>query len=260
MPEKIEDIVTAVSHAAMPSGLARTVLPLIDLTSLNETDTPEIITALCRQAIVPGGHVAAVCVYPQFVALCARELAGTLVRIATVANFPHGNDHIDNVLPVIAKAVRDGAHEIDVVFPYGRYLAQDKLGAQDFIRQCKAACGEKILLKVILETGAISDTQLLADMAQDAVLAGADFLKTSTGKISIGATLPAAAILLMTIKNMRSTMRRAIGFKAAGGVRTLEQASQYLELAYRILGKDWVTPATFRLGASQLIQAVVANL
>jgi deoxyribose-phosphate aldolase len=260
MHEKIAAIITAVNSVPLPPDLASTLLPLIDLTSLNATDMPAVITDLCRKAIVPQGHVAAVCVYPKFVAQCAQELKNTPVKIATVANFPHGNDTVDNVIPTIKQSITDGAHEIDVVFPYGRYLAQDKLGAQDFIRQCKIVCGEKIILKVILETGAINDPQLLADMAQDAVLAGADYLKTSTGKISIGATLPAAAILLMTIKNMRSTMKRPIGFKAAGGVRTLEQAAQYLELAYRILGQEWVTPATFRLGASQLMQVLSSSL
>jgi deoxyribose-phosphate aldolase len=260
MREEIADFVTTAKAVSVPTDVARQILPLIDLTSLNDADTSEIIHALCQQAIVPQGHVAAVCVYPPFVAQCARELAGTEVKIATVANFPHGNDSIERVIPAIRQAVLDGAQEIDVVFPYARYPAQDILGAQDFIRQCKAACGETILLKVILETGAIADPQQLADMAQDAIFAGADFLKTSTGKISAGATLEASAILLLAIKNMSPSLERTIGFKAAGGVRTLEQAAQYLTLANRILGKDWISPHTFRLGASQLMQAVVASL
>ncbi|HSW70261.1 MAG TPA: deoxyribose-phosphate aldolase [Gammaproteobacteria bacterium] len=223
-------------------------LELIDLTSLNDTDNTETIAALCEQAVTPNGQAAAVCVYPQFISEAKKILAGSSVRIATVVNFPQGNDVLENVLAAIRQAISDGADEIDVVFPYQDYLHGEKQKACDFIRACKAACGEKILLKVIIETGALADSLVIAEVSYDVCHAGADFLKTSTGKISVGATPEAARTLLTVIKKIP----RTIGFKVSGGVRTVEQARQYIQLAEEIMGPGWVTPAHFRIGASQL--------
>ena len=259
MPNKIAELVKAAGEIAQSPALSRQILASIDLTSLGADDTQATIAALCQKAVLPAGSVAAICVYPQFVSSAKMLLAGSGVKIATVVNFPHGTHTVAEVTHTIREAIAQGAREIDVVFPYGRYLAGDKLGAQEFVRQCKIACGPH-LLKVILETGAYPDYQLLEEAAADAVLAGADFLKTSTGKIAQGASPETAAVLLTVIKNMQHNVKRPLGFKAAGGVRTLEQAASYVALANHILGAGWVTPATFRLGASQLMDVLAPTL
>ena len=226
---------------------------LIDLTSLNETDTAETISALCQKAVTPLGHVAAVCFYPRFVKLAKEKLANTPVKIATVANFPHGNESLENVLALIRSAIKDGADEIDVVFPYPFFLQGNKEEAYEFIRQCKAECTDAILLKVILETGALVEAALIAEVSYNVSNAGADFLKTSTGKIAVGATLDAARVMLETIKKIP----RPIGIKISGGVRTIEQALQYIALAEDIMGPGWVSPKHFRIGASQLLDQLL---
>ncbi len=225
---------------------------LIDLTSLNETDNAETITALCQKAVIAKNHVAAVCVYPAFVPLAKKLLANSHVRIATVVNFPQGMDSLQNVLAQIHQTISEGADEIDVVFPYQDYLRGEKEKAYDFIRACKTACGEKILLKVILETGALLNAEMITEVSEQVCHAGADFLKTSTGKISVGATLEAAQAMLAVIKKCP----RAVGFKVSGGVRTVEQAEQYIHLAETIMGAVWVTPAHMRIGASQLADVI----
>lgn len=229
-------------------------LSLIDLTSLNDSDSSESITALCQKAVTSLGHVAAVCVYPQFVKKASSLLVGTPVKIATVVNFPHGTDPLDLVSELIQQVVHDGAQEVDVVFPYSEYLAGHKFAARDFIKTCKEQCGEHILLKVILETGALQDPEVIAEVAREAVEAGADFLKTSTGKIAVGATLEAAQAMLMVIKESD----RLVGLKVSGGVRTIEQAEKYISLAEQIMGEGWVSPETFRIGASQLADEILA--
>jgi deoxyribose-phosphate aldolase len=232
---------------------AQRIFSLLDLTSLNDTDTAETIAVLCSKAVTSLGHVAAVCVYPQFVKLAAELLAGTPVKIATVANFPHGADSQVAVLQTIQTALADGADEIDVVLPYQEYLAGKKLAACQLIQACKMACGQH-LLKVILESGTLKNPQIIAEASHDVLMAGADFLKTSTGKVSTGATLEAATVMLQTIKVLTPQLQRAVGFKVAGGVRTIAQANEYIHLATTIMGTEWVQPEHFRLGASQLVE------
>lgn len=215
------------------------VLSLLDLTSLNDTDTAETIDTLCQNA--KSNNVAAVCVYPKFVKQAADSLKNSDIKVATVVNFPHGNDSLETVQQDIVQAIQDGADEIDLVFPH----VDD---AHHFIQACKKTCGDRIL-KVILETGALKEKNLISKASQCALTAGADFLKTSTGKIEIGATLEAAETMLQEIKQSK----RQVGFKASGGIRTAEQAMQYINLANRILGNGWVTPQTFRIGTSRLL-------
>jgi deoxyribose-phosphate aldolase len=258
--EKIQDYIRLAGHVVPNRDLAAEMLSLIDLTSLGESDTPEVIDALCKKAVTPAGHVAALCVYPQFVPQVSHLVKTPAIKIATVVNFPAGRDTIDNVVNVIKASLLAGANEIDVVFPYERYLAGDRMGAQAFVRQCRAACPDEITLKVILETGAISDLDILSEISQDVILAGADFLKTSTGKTAMGATLEAAAVMLLAIKGLQPNIKRKLGFKASGGVRRLEDAAQYVELAKQIMGQEWVSPATFRLGASQLLDVLLNTL
>lgn len=232
------------------------ILKLIDLTSLNDSDNAETISALCQKATLANVHVAAVCVYPSFVGLVKKLLVDRPIRIATVANFPQGTDSLENVLSIIRQAMLEGAHEIDVVFPYRDYLKGEKEQSYDFIRACKAVCGEKVLLKVILETGALLSAAIITEVSYNVCHAGADFLKTSTGKITTGATLEAAQAMLAVIKKIP----RPIGFKASGGVRTIPEAKQYIQLAENIMGRAWVTPEHFRIGASQLVDEIQNNL
>ena len=237
--------------------LARRLYSLVDLTSLNDTDTDSSIAEFMQAARSPLGEVAAVCVYPRFVSLAATEFAGSSVQTATVVNFPSGDEPLDQVLVEIGRALQEGANEIDVVFPYLRYLAGERQYAQSFVAACKAACGEGVLLKVILETGALQDLAIIADAAYDALVNGADFVKTSTGKIAEGASLSAVAVMLLVIKHRQPKVQRPLGVKVSGGIRTAEDAARYVALADHILGKDRVTPSTFRIGASQLVQVLL---
>ncbi|MDR3478095.1 MAG: deoxyribose-phosphate aldolase [Gammaproteobacteria bacterium] len=235
--------------APTPQWLKR-ILSLMDLTSLNSSDTKESIAALCQKAVTPNGHVAAVCCYPEFVSEAAAALKGTPVKIATVANFPLGTDYMQDVLANIRDAIALGANEVDVVFPYERYLGGERALAKDLVRECKKVCGKDVILKVILETGVLNKPSLIADASKAVIEAGADFIKTSTGKAEVGATLMAAAVILLTIKEMEMP----VGLKVAGGIREVEDALEYIDLANKIMGSAWVTPQRFRIGASQLIE------
>lgn len=236
----------------LPVDAAR-IISLIDLTSLNDNDTEQSILQLCAKATTTLGNVAAVCVYPQFVKTANSALQNTSIKIATVANFPHGNDDHASVLNSIKQSITDGANEIDVVMPYQTFLAGDKNTVHEFLQACKQICGAHIPLKVILETGAIQDAALINEATKVAIEAGADFIKTSTGKIPIGATLEAATAILLAIKHTE----RHVGLKVSGGVRTAEQAIQYLHLAELMMGQDWISPKNFRIGASGLVDVLL---
>ncbi len=231
------------------------IFSLLDLTALNDNDDETTIIHLCQQAISPFGQVAAVCIFPRFVKLANKQLARTGVAIAAVANFPSGTQSVEQTCVEIKQAIQDGANEIDVVMPFQAYLAGDRAFCKEFISKCKSACGKNVLLKVILETGALEKSDIIAEASQDVIEAGADFIKTSTGKHAIGATLEAAEIMLNAIKNNGGK----VGFKAAGGVRTIEQAITYLTLAEKIMGLDWISPKTFRIGASQLVKLLTVR-
>lgn len=238
------------------TAVAKQALSLIDLTSLDDNDTDEVITGLCQKAVTSHGEVAAVCVYSRFVKLAKKCLENTQVNIATVVNFPSGDQKLEAVLQETKQAIADGADEIDLVIPYKEYLAGDTETTSQFVSECKKVCGPNITLKVILETGALQQPEIITQASIDAIEAGANFLKTSTGKIAVGATIDAAELMLTAIKQSG----KLVGFKASGGIRTVEQASQYLQLAGIIMGQDWVTPKTFRFGASSLLQDVLDNL
>ena len=217
----------------------------MDLTSLNEQDTAADIVALCAKALEPV-QVAAVCVYPQFVELAAAHLTDTGVAIATVVNFPEGNAEYKTVYDDIKRCVKEGATEIDVVFPYTAFL-KEETGIKEFLQKCKKNC-KSALLKVILETGALGSVENIKTASALAIEAGADFLKTSTGKMAQGASVEAATAMLQTIKESGAD----VGIKISGGVRSLDQALPYLNLAEKIMGAAWITPQHFRFGASQL--------
>lgn len=256
--DTVNEHIQAIKHIPTDADLIKRIYASLDLTSLNADDTNDSIATLCSKAQSRIGRVAAVCVFPKFIEQAATLLTGSGVKIATVVNFPQGNMPQDDVLAEITHCVQLGANEIDVVFPYERYLAGEGNFARHFIEACKSICDEKALLKVILETGALVDAPIIADASYDAISGGADFIKTSTGKIAQGASLEAAATMLLVIKHAQTQFDRRVGIKISGGVRTLEQAGDYLALAEQIMGDDWVSPATFRIGASKLVDELIA--
>ncbi len=240
----------------------RLALACMDLTTLNDNDTLTSVRNLCGQAFSPAGTVAAVCVYPEFI-LAARQalhVAGAdNVKVATVTNFPHGNDNKDVALRETSLALGAGADEVDLVFPYRAWLKGDKQVGIDMVCECKRLCREYgSSLKVIIETGILKDTSIIKDVSLACIHAGADFIKTSTGKVKINATLEAAETMLLAIKEAGA--QDSCGFKAAGGVRTASEASEYLNLARRLMGDRWVNPHNFRFGASSLLDDLLQAL
>ncbi|MBO9420441.1 deoxyribose-phosphate aldolase [Labrenzia sp. R4_2] len=240
---------------------AKRALGLVDLTNLNDDCTVEDITALTNRTVTPHGAVAAVCVWPRFVAQAVKELAGTGVKVATVVNFPAGGEDTQAVVAETRQAIADGADEIDLVMPYRTFVEGRKGFAEEQIIQVKAAIPEPAILKVILETGEIKDPLLIHAASNVAIAAGADFIKTSTGKVTVNATLEAAEIMLTAIEEARrDNAERVIGFKPAGGIKTASDAAAYLALADKIMGHNWVSASTFRFGASGLLDALTATI
>ncbi len=244
------------------AAVAARVLSLMDLTSLNDDDSISRVTQLCHQAKTPAGNTAAVCIYPRFVPAARRVLhfQGTPdIRIATVTNFPHGDDDIEIALAETRAAVAYGADEVDLVFPYRALMAGDDNVGFALVKACQEVCaGNNVLLKVIIETGELQQEWLIRRACEIAIDAGADFLKTSTGKVASNATLSGAEIMLSVIRDRG--VHEQVGFKAAGGIRTLEDAGAFLQLAENMMGKAWINPRHLRFGASSLLSDVLATL
>jgi deoxyribose-phosphate aldolase len=239
--------------------LARKVIALLDLTSLNDDDDDARIVQLCHKALTPVGPVAAVCVYPRFVALARHtldQLGGQAVAVATVCNFPGGNGDPHSVLAEARQALDDGAGEIDLVYPYRALLAGDAESGKALVAACRKLCEGRALLKVILETGELGEPLLIRKASHDAIAAGADFIKTSTGKVPINATAAAAEIMLAVIAETGGIT----GFKPAGGMRQLSEALVYLWLAERLLGQRWITARHLRFGASSLLDNTLRQI
>lgn len=240
---------------------AKRALGLMDLTTLNDDDTEQRVITLCQQAKSPLGNTAAICIYPQFIAVARQTLQAQDtpdIKIATVTNFPHGNADTKVAVAQTRAAIASGADEVDVVFPW-RALQQGNADIGfTLIAECKAACAlSGVLLKVIIESGELKDAQLIRQASEIAIDAGADFIKTSTGKVPVNATLEAARIMLETIRDKNKAAE--VGFKAAGGVRTTEEAAAYLALAAEIMGPDWADARHFRFGASGLLGSLLAT-
>jgi deoxyribose-phosphate aldolase len=235
--------------------LARRVLSLVDLTELGDRATDADVVALCQKAHGPHGTTAAVCVWPRHVALAVEQLWGTNVRVATVVNFPTGDEPVEQVVAMTEQALADGADEIDLVLPYRAFLAGDVEAAAAMIDAVRAVVpADSHRLKVILETGELVDPTAIHGAAHLAVLHGADFIKTSTGKTPTSASLGATAIMLLVIHQAG----HPVGLKPSGGIRTLDDAAQYLAQADEVMGAGWATPETFRFGASGLLTALEA--
>ena len=240
-------------------AIAQRALSLIDLTSLTDSETEEEIIALCQQANSIGGVTAAICIFPRFVPLAKKTLKAQQtpqIKIATVTNFPHGNDDIDIALAETQAAVAYGADEVDLVFPYRALMEGNEAIGFDMAKVCKQACGEFAKLKVIIETGELKSPALIEHASEIAINAGADFIKTSTGKVAVNATPEAAKIMLEVIKNKNIN----VGFKPAGGVKNAEDAAVYLALADSILGSEWADNNHFRFGASSLLNSLLDTL
>ncbi|MCP5080013.1 MAG: deoxyribose-phosphate aldolase [Psychromonas sp.] len=235
-------------------------LKLMDLTTLNDNDTDQKVIELCHNAKTAVGTTAAVCIYPRFVPIAKKTLAeigASEVQIATVTNFPHGNDDIDIAVAETKAAIAYGADEVDVVFPYRALIAGNEEVGFELVKQCKVACSGK-LLKVIIETGELKEPALIKRASELCIKAGADFIKTSTGKVAVNATPEAAEIMLTVIRDM--DVAKTVGFKPAGGVKTSEDAAQYLAMADSILGADWADNKHYRFGASSLLTNLLNTL
>jgi deoxyribose-phosphate aldolase len=217
------------------TSTARRALRCLDLTDLSESGSGAAIDALCAKALDPRGPVAAVCIWPQFVSRAREALKGSPVHIATVVNFPAGGEDVDRVIDDLHEALGDGANEIDLVLPYKAVLRGDLRRAAEMVSAVRDVVDQGRLLKVILETGELREPALIETASRIAIEAGADFIKTSTGKTPVSATPEAAEIMLEAIK----ASGRPVGLKPSGGIRTVEDAGLYLDLADRIMGQGW---------------------
>ncbi|MEQ8356391.1 MAG: deoxyribose-phosphate aldolase [Kiloniellaceae bacterium] len=241
-------------------AVAKRALGLLDLTSLNDADDDAAVAALCNRAASAAGPVAAVCIWPRFVTQARSLLEHSGVRVAAVANFPAGGDDIAAAVRETEDIVNQGADEVDLVMPYSRWLGGDTAVVRDMIAACKAACGARSLLKVILETGRLGEARNIYAASRDAIGAGADYIKTSTGKIEVSATPEAAEVMLQAIRDCGSSGGRDVGFKAAGGIRDTATAAAYLAQADRIMGPAWADARHFRFGASGLLDDLLSVL
>jgi deoxyribose-phosphate aldolase len=238
----------------------------MDLTTLEGSDTPGKVAALCSKAIRPDPSdpnipsCAAICVYENLVPTCVERLRGTGVHIAAVATgFPSGQYPTDLKIADAARAVELGADEVDMVIDRGAFLAGRYAKVYDEIVQVKEAVGETHL-KVILEVGELGTYDNVRRASLLAIAAGADFIKTSTGKLSSSATLPVTLVMLEAIRDVFDETGRRVGMKPAGGIRNAKQAVQTLVLVHETLGVDWLTPDLFRFGASSLLNDVLMQI
>jgi deoxyribose-phosphate aldolase len=229
---------------------ARVALACLDLTSLNDADTEADIAKLCQRAQSSFGPTAAVCVWPRLAAFARAQLPAH-IAVAAVANFPHGNTDVDAAVRDTQEIVQAGAQEVDVVLPYRHLMAGDEAAVSKLLQAVRLAC-PGLLLKVILETGELQTPELMTRASQLALDAGADFLKTSTGKTPVNATLDAARVMLGCIA-ASPTARDRVGFKASGGIRTVQEAMAYQQLTQQLLGLSQLTAQRFRIGASSLL-------
>ncbi len=242
------------------------VLSMVDLTTLEGQDTPEKVRSLCRKAMRPDSNdpslptAAAICVYPEFVAVAKAELGDSGVHVASVATgFPSGQYPLAVRLEDTKRAVEAGADEIDMVISRGLFLAGQRGRVFDEIAQIKEACGSAHL-KVILETGELETYDNVRAASDLAIAAGADFVKTSTGKVAPAATMGVTLILLESVRDHFIKTGKHIGVKPAGGIRSAKVAVRYLVMVRETVGDDWLTPELFRFGASTLLNDVLMQL
>ena len=239
---------------------AKQALALMDLTSLTDNETITEIETLCAQAHSAAGDTAAICIYPRFIPYAKKklsELNAANIKIATVTNFPSGGDDLAIAVAETSAAIVYGADEVDLVFPYQALMAGNETIGFDMVKACKQVCEKAgVVLKVIIETGELKTDELIRQASEICINAGADFIKTSTGKVAVNATPQAAKVMLEAIKANNTN----VGFKAAGGVRSAEDAKVYIDMAANLLGNDWVNSQRFRFGASGLLNNLLETL
>ena len=234
---------------------AKILISCLDLTSLGDHDSEYQVETLCEKADTPYGAVAAVCVWSKFVPLAKKKLKDTPVKIATVVNFPQGLSDFKKLKTEITQALKNGADEIDAVFPYNDFLQGNLKSCDEFLKITTDLCGEHTS-KIILETGILKTTSRISEATALCLNYGVDFIKTSTGKTEISATPEVANAILETI----AASRRKAGFKASGGIKTIEDAKKYLVLTQTILGNPWINPERFRIGASSLLDNLIQTI
>lgn len=254
----------SIKKSAKVFGL-KLAVSMMDLTTLEGKDSPGKVRQMCQKARWPHENpdipsCAAVCVYPKLVSVAKQALAGSTVKVASVATaFPSGLSALSVKLDDVRRAVEAGADEIDMVIDRGAMLSGEYGVVFDEIVAVKDACGSAHL-KVILETGELGTYDRVRKASQIAMIAGADFIKTSTGKIQPAATPPVTLVMLEAIRDFYYATGRIIGMKPAGGIRTAKQALHYLVLVKETLGDAWLTPSLFRFGASTLLNDVLMQL
>jgi deoxyribose-phosphate aldolase len=258
LPKALEGLVAEARTAVSSKAAASLALKSLDLTSLNDDDTPAKIDALSVKADQGElGHVAATCVYPKFLTQTFNATAAKGINRATVINFPSGKGEPKQTAADTKAAIAAGANEIDIVLDYKSFQAGDMKTAADLLKACREACGKDIKLKVILETSEFTDYRDIYAASVLALDCGADFLKTSTGKSAKGgATLEAGATMLQAIKDKGSDA----GVKISGGVKTVTDAAQYINLTESMMGKGWISTDKFRIGASGVLNDILVVL
>lgn len=241
------------------------ILSMVDITSLNPTDSVKSISEFVEKInkfdskfeILP--HPAAICVYPKFVSTVKDNLIEDLQIASVAGGFPDANTFIEVKVAEVAMAVMEGATEIDVVIPSGMVIAGDFEEIYDDLSEIKSACRDA-KLKVILETGVLMDPVLIKKAALVAMNAGADFIKTSTGKVSLGATYEAVYIMSKAVSEYNALNNTKVGIKVAGGVSTTEQAVSYYAIVASVCGEEWLNPSLLRFGASRLVNSLISSL
>ncbi len=256
----------SIKHDAKMQGL-HMILSMIDLTTLEGADTENKVKQLCYKAHHLADDIgglpatAAVCVYSNFVKLAVNELKGTSVKVASVATaFPSGQSSAEVKLLDVKMAVDNGAHEVDMVISRGKFHSGDYNFVFDEIAMIKDACGKDVRLKVILETGELGTLDKVRQASDIAMYAGADFIKTSTGKIKPAATLPVTLVMLEAIRDYYYDTGKMIGMKPAGGISNSKLALHYLLMVKETLGGKWLTNEYFRFGASSLANDVLLQI
>lgn len=241
------------------------ILSMVDITSLNPTDSVKSISEFVEKInkfdskfeILP--HPAAICVYPKFVSTVKDNLIEDLQIASVAGGFPNADTFIEVKVAEVAMAVMEGATEIDVVIPSGMVISGDFEEIYDDLSEIKSACRDA-KLKVILETGVLMDPVLIKKAALVAMNAGADFIKTSTGKVSLGATYEAVYIMSKAVSEYNALNNTKVGIKVAGGVSTTEQAVSYYAIVASVCGEEWLNPSLLRFGASRLVNSLISSL
>ena len=263
---RIEQILSEQKQVTDEQEALRTIFQSIDFTTLEAFDNEEKINDFCSKALAfpkqePHLSVPAICIYSPFVRQAKKLLQGSGIRVATVACcFPSGQMPFDLKVKEVEYCVNEGADEVDMVISRGTFLAGRYDEVFNEIKTIKATCGDKARLKVILETGELKTVENIRKASELAILAGADFIKTSTGKVPVAATPLAAIIMIDTIKEYYEATGKKVGFKPAGGMKVIDDALTYYYLVKGILGHDWLNPHLFRVGTSRLAGQILEKI